>query len=70
MPSFSRVVWKTTRSISTQSSPTTRLIITHDKTRFSKGVVNLKALKPLSHKSQMPKDQHISHRNLLKKNAS
>ena len=37
-----------------------------DKTRFSKGAVNLKVLKPLPHSSQMPKDQHIGHRNLFK----
>ena len=40
--------------------------LTHDKTRFSKGAVNLKVLKPLPHSSQMPKDQHIGHRNLFK----
>ena len=38
----------------------------HDNTRFSKGAVNLKVLKPLPHSSQMPKDQHIGHRNLFK----
>ena len=53
IPSFACVVKKTTLSISTQSSPTTRL--THDKTRFSKGAENLKVLKPLPRSSQMPK---------------
>ena len=64
MPSFHVLSKKTTRSISTQSSPTTHL--THDKTRFSKGAVNLKVLKPLPHSSKMPKDQHIGHRNCSK----
>ena len=47
-----------------QSSPTTRL--TYDKTRFSKGAVNLKVLKALPHSSQIPKDQPIGHGNLFK----
>ena len=50
--SFAGVVYKT-YSISIQSSPST--CVTYDKTRFSKGAVNLKVLKPLPHSSHCQK---------------
>ena len=54
---------KNTSSISKQSSPTTRL--THDKTRFSKGVVTWKVLKPLPHSTERPRNQNIGKSNLF-----
>ena len=58
--SFACVVQKTTRSFSSQSSPTTRL--THRKTRFSKGAVNSKVLQPRNVKVALRLEARSKHR--------